>query len=94
MDQAGHEALEQLALAEHDLRLVADAPRQVVEALGGLAHAHEVHEQLRPASEQHAADGERRGERQRSHQHVYGERALLSSSVMAGTISVRSPITA
>ena len=94
MDEAGDEPLQQLALPEHDLGLVADAPRHVVEAFGGLAHPDEVDEQPGAAREQRAAHGERRGQRQRSHHHVYVERALLSSAVMAGTISVRSPITA
>jgi hypothetical protein len=92
--EARAEPLQELALAEHDLGLVADAPRQVVEALRGLAEPDEVDEQLRAAREQRAADREGGGERQRSGRDVYGERAFLSSAVIAGTISVRSPITA
>ena len=79
---------------EHDLGLVAHALGHVVEALGRLAEPDEVDEQLRAAGEQGAADGERRGKRQRSGQDLYAERALLSSAVIAGTISLRSPITA
>jgi hypothetical protein len=94
MHQAGAEPLEQLALAEHDLGLVADAARDVVEPLDRLAELHEVDEQLRPPGEQRAADGERRRQGERSDQDVYADRALLSSAVIAGTISVRSPITA
>ena len=59
-----------------------------------LAEPHEVDQQLRAAREQAAADGERGRERERSGGDVYCERAFLSSAVIAGTISVRSPITA
>ena len=59
-----------------------------------LAHPHEVDDQPRPPCEQVGGDGERRRERERSDQDVYGERAFRSSAVIAGTISVRSPITA
>jgi hypothetical protein len=88
------EPLQELALAEDDLGLVADAARKVVEALGGLAELEEVEEQLGPAREQRAADRESGGESERSDRDVYGERTFLSSAVIAGTISVRSPITA
>ena len=94
VDQAGHESLQQLALAEHDLRLVAHARWNFVEALGRLAHPDEVDEQLGAAREQRAAHGEGSGQRQRSGQDRYGERAFRSSAVIAGTISARSPITA
>ena len=94
MHEPRAEPLEQLALAQHDLGLVAHAPRDVVRALDGLPEADEVDEQLRAPPEQRAADGERRRQRQRSGQDLYAERALLSSAVIAGTISVRSPITA
>jgi hypothetical protein len=92
--QAGAEPLQQLALAEHDLGLVAHTLRDVVEALDRLAEPDEVDEQLRAAGEQEPAYRKRRGERQRSQRDVYAERAFLSSAVIAGTISVRSPITA
>ena len=94
MDQAGHEPLEQLPLAEHDHGLVLDSLRHVVEALDGLAEPDQVHEQLRAAAEQRAADRQHRGERERSERDVYEDCAFLSSAVMAGTISARSPITA
>jgi hypothetical protein len=87
------EPLQQLALAEDDLGLVAHPPRDVVGPLGRLAQLDEVDEELRATTEQEPAHGERRGERQRSDDDVY-DRALLSSAVMAGTISARSPITA
>jgi hypothetical protein len=92
--QARAEPLEQLALPEHDLGLVARAPRQIAGPVDRLAEPDQVDEQLRAAREQDPADAQRRGERQRSDDDVYGPRVLLSSAVIAGTISVRSPITA
>ncbi len=94
VDQARHEALEQLPLAEHDHGLVPDPLRHVVEAIDRLAEPHEVHEQLRAAAEQRAADRQHGGERERSQRYAYEDCAFLSSAVIAGTISVRSPITA
>jgi len=92
--QARSEPLEQLALAQHDLGLVSRPARHVAGAVGRLPEPDEVDQQLRAAREQRPADGERRRERQRSGQDVYDPRALLSSAVIAGTISVRSPMTA
>jgi hypothetical protein len=94
VDQPGNEALEQLALTEDDLRLVADPDRDVVEALGRPAEPEQVDQELCAAREQETADREGRREGDRSDGDVYGPRAFLSSAVMAGTISVRSPITA
>ena len=88
------EPLEKLPLAEDDHGLVARAARDVVEARRRLAHPHEVHEQLRPAGEQTARERQGRRQRERSEQDVYCDRAFLSAAVIAGTISVRSPITA
>jgi hypothetical protein len=92
--QARHEPLEQLALPQHDLGLVADTPGRVPRAIHRLAEPDEVDEQLGAAREQPAADGEGGRQRDRSGEHVYVERPFLSSAVIAGTISVRSPITA
>ena len=94
MDQPWDEALEELALTEDDRGLIADSLGQVVEALCGLAESDQVDQELRAAREQEAADGEGRRQSGRSEQDVYGPRAFLSSAVIAGTISVRSPITA
>ena len=74
----GTEPLEQLALAEHDLGLVAGAPRQVAGALRRLAHPHEADDQARPPGEQGAADGERRREGERS-----GQDAMASAPFAA-----------
>jgi hypothetical protein len=94
VDETRHEPLEEFLLAEHDLGFVPDPLRHLVRALDRLAEPHEIGEQLRAPSEQVAADGQRGGERERSGQNVYGDRAFRSSWVIAGTISVRSPITA
>jgi hypothetical protein len=92
--QARAQPLEQLALAEHDLGLVAHALRHVVGPVDRLAEPDQTDQQLGAAAEERAADGQRRRERQRSGDDVYDPRVLLSSAVIAGTISVRSPITA
>ena len=94
MHEAGHEALEELLLAEHDLGLVLHPLGHLAGALDRLAEPDQVGEQLGAPPEQVAADGQRRGERERSQQDVYDPRAFRNSAVMAGTISVRSPITA
>ncbi len=94
VDKPRHEPLEQLLLAEHDHGLVLHPLRDVVEALDRLAQLDQVHEQLRAAAEQRAAYRQQRGERERSERYVYEDCAFLSSAVIAGTISARSPITA
>ena len=94
MDEPGNEALEKLALADDDHGLVAGPSRKVVEALGGLAEEDEVGQELDAATEQNATHREGRGEGDRSDHNVYGPPAFLSSAVTAGTISLRSPITA
>jgi hypothetical protein len=91
--QAGTEALKQLALSEHDLGLVAHAARHVAGALDRLAELEQIDEQLRAPGEQGGADGDRRRERNGSDRDAY-ERTFRSSAVIAGMISVRSPITA
>ena len=50
VDQARDEPLEQLALAQHDLGLVAGALRQVAGAVGRLAHPHEARRAAAPAA--------------------------------------------
>jgi hypothetical protein len=88
------EPLQELPLGEHDLGLVAEAPRQVVEALCGLAEPDEIDQQLGPAREQRAADRESGGERERSGRDPYGERAFPSSTVMAARITPSAPFSA
>jgi hypothetical protein len=94
VDEPRHEPLQQLPLPQHDHGLVADALGHVVEALDRLAERDERDEQLRAAGEQEPADRKRSGERQRSGGDVYEDRTFLSSAVIAGTTSARSPITA
>jgi hypothetical protein len=72
VDQARHEPLEQLPLAEHDHGLVLDALGGVAEAVDRLAEPDQVDEQLGAAGEQEAADGEQRGERDSAERDVYG----------------------
>jgi hypothetical protein len=59
VDEAGHQALEQLALAEDDYGLVAGTLRDVAEALGGAAGADEVDEELGTTGKEEAGGRER-----------------------------------
>ena len=90
--QARDEPLQQLALAEHDDRLLAQAVGHVVAALdaGRLAHPDEPRQQQHAAGEEDAGDGDGGGQREA------GDHPLTrrSSAVIAGTISSTSPITA
>ena len=67
--QAGDELLEQLALPEHDDRLLAQAVGHLVGAVDPrrLAHPDEPHEQPRAPREDAAEQRERRDEAQRAH---------------------------
>jgi hypothetical protein len=86
--------LEQLALAEHDLRLRAQPLRQVVEALDGFADPDEPPEEPRTPREERARAGEERRQGQRAPENRYVAFAFLISAEIAGRISCRSPITA
>ena len=92
----GQQPLEQLPLAEHDHRFVADPTWNVVVPLDRLRSAHEADEQQRAPREEGPRDGERSRERERACKRrcPYASRAFLSSAEIAGTISCRSPITA
>jgi hypothetical protein len=94
VDEPRNDPLEQLPLAQDDDGLVPDPLRRVAEAVDRLAEPNEVDEQLRPPAEERAAEGKKRGEGERSGRDVYETRAFRSSSVIAGTTSARSPITA
>ena len=95
MDQARHEPLEQLPLPEHDHGLVLDALRHVVEALDRLAEPHEVDEQLsRAAQNSVPLTASAAASASAPSATLYGDCAFLSSAVIAGTTSARSPITA
>jgi hypothetical protein len=89
VDQAGDEALEQLALAEDDHGLVAHAVGHVAEALDRLAEPDEVDEQLRAPGEQRAADSEKRGERDSAERDVYGNRAFPRPAVTTAPSGAR-----
>ena len=98
MHQPRDESLEQLALPEHDLGLVAGAARDVAGsllALGGGGALHEADQQTDASDEQRAADGEGGGQRQRGDRRGYPAPLVLRiSAEIAGTTSWRSPITA
>ena len=88
--QPGHEALQELPLAEHDLDLVLHPPADVGRAVVRLRAAHLLREERRPAPRAAAGDGDEQPE----DDGAYEPRTLLSSALIAGTISCRSPITA
>jgi hypothetical protein len=92
--QAGHEPLEQLPLAEDEDSFVADAGRQVAGAVGGLAGADEAGQEEGALREEPASGREQGGKAEGARGGGYELRALLSSALIAGTISWRSPITA
>ena len=94
MQGARYEALEQLPLAENDLHLRTQAPRNVVEPLHGLAHPHEPPEQPGAPGEEHDGRGEQRRQGERAREDGYLPLTFLISAEIAGRISWRSPITA
>ncbi len=94
MHQPRHDALQQRALAEDVDRFVADARGRVAAAIGRSRGADEPGEEQRAPAEQRARDDEQRRETDRAGGDAYVPRAFLSSALMAGTISCRSPITA
>jgi hypothetical protein len=84
-----HEPLQQLALAEHDLDLVLDADRNVGGAVVRLRAPNLFDEELRTENRAGADDEQQRAEDDGAY-----ERAFLSSALIAGTISCKSPMTA
>jgi hypothetical protein len=92
--QSRNQALQQLALAEHDRGLVAEARRDPVESVGGLTEPNEPREQEGAAGEQRACDGDRGCESDGAAEALYPPLAFLISPEIAGTISCKSPITA
>jgi hypothetical protein len=88
MEQPRAEPLEQLALPEHDLGLVAGAARNVAPALGRRRPLYEPDQQPGARDEQRPADGESRGERQRGDRRGYPPPLVLRiSAEIAGTTS-------
>jgi hypothetical protein len=71
VDHAGHQALEQLALAEDDGGLVARAGGDVAEPLDGAAGADDVDEELRATGKEEAGGRERDTQRDGSDCDVY-----------------------
>ena len=89
MHQPRHEPLQELLLAEDDLRLGDDALLHVARPVARLRVEHEPRQEHRTAREDAAAHEHERREGDRAY-----PRTRLSSALIAGTISCRSPITA
>ena len=94
MDDAGQQSLEELALTEDDRRLVAQPRHDVVATVKRLRRANESREKERAPREQHSRNRERHGKTEGAGGGRYVPRTFLSSAVIAGTISCKSPITA
>src|SRR5262249_9680128 len=95
--EAGAEALEELALPEHDRGLVSHADRQLGRPLRRLAQPHEAGEEPDAPTEDEGGDRDRGDERVRggdARRGAQAARSFLSSAEIAGTTSCRSPITA
>jgi hypothetical protein len=92
--EPGRETLEQLPLPEDDRRFVADARGDVVRAVDLPPRADEPHEEERAPGEQRPGGGKERREGDGAGGDRYEPFAFLSSAVIAGTISCRSPTTA
>jgi hypothetical protein len=92
--EPGDEALEELALTQHDRRLVLHSQRHVVRPVERTGCADDAHEEQGATPEEKARGGEQRRERDGACRDRYWPRTFLSSAVIAGTISCRSPITA
>src|SRR5262249_26047751 len=84
MHQPRTEALEQLALAEHDRRLVLDAPGDVARAGYRLSLFGEPDQEGDPAAEQRAADPQRYCQRDRGDRRGYAPFAFRISALIAG----------
>jgi hypothetical protein len=87
--QAGDEPPQQLPLAEHDLELGPGLAARLLPAVVGDGPRDEAGEEDDPPPRAQAGEQCERGERERAY-----ERIFLSSALIAGTTSCRSPITA
>ena len=95
VQQPRAESLEQLALPEDDLGLVASAARHVARALSvGARPLYEPGEQADAGDEQRAAHAQSGGQRHGGDGRSYPPFTFLISAEIAGTTSWRSPITA
>ena len=88
--QARQQTLQQLALADHDGRLSPSTGGHIVESRNRLAGAQQSVEGPRPPREQGAGEHERDRE---GHGLDDDHLCLRTSAEMAGTISLRSPVT-
>src|SRR5581483_7928695 len=84
-----HEPLEELALAEDDLRLGGHARGHIARPVGRPRACDDPRQEERTAREDPAGDEDERREPDRAY-----PRTLRSSALIAGTTSCRSPITA
>ena len=87
------EALEQLALPEHDRGLVAHARGHLAPALHGARGPHQPREPRRAAAEDRTAGRQRQSQCDSLRRRDYVPLAFRSSAMIAGTTSCRSPIT-
>ena len=94
VDEAGAEALQQLALAQHDRRLVLGAAGALAGALHRSARLQQLHQEPHPDDEQTPAHRQRGGEQDGGDGYADVPRTFLISAEMAGTTSCRSPMTA
>ena len=94
VDQARPQPLQQLALAEHDCRLVAHPAGTVAGAGYGRTRANESEQEPHTLSEQDRAHPRQRGEHDGGDEDAYVPFTFLISAEIAGTTSCRSPITA
>ena len=94
VDEARADALQQLALAQHDRRLVLGAPRAVAGALDRRPRPQQRHQEAHADGEQAPAHRQRGGEQDGGDGDAYVPRTFLISAEIAGTTSCRSPITA
>ena len=94
MHEARDQPLQQLLLPEDDDRFATKPTRDVVRAVGGLAHADQPRQEQRAAGEEAAGHRDGGGEEEAAGEAVYPAFAFLISAEIAGTTWWRSPITA
>jgi hypothetical protein len=93
VDQPRHEPLQQLALTEHDRRLVAGSPLEAAGSIDRRAGADEIDQELDAVDEQRPADPQGDAQRDRPDRDAYEPLTFLISAEIAGTTSCRSPTT-
>ena len=94
MDEPRAQALQELALAQHDRGLMLGAARSIAGARRRRSRTQQVDQEADPDREQGSAHRQRHGEQNGGDGDSYVPLAFLISAEMAGTTSCRSPITA